>query len=94
MGWLRAAASDLKKMVQAQHDMWQIVPYKKYLFLNVICGRGGGLEHDNSTVMMTGTWTYRINDRYTSWLSLASHEFFHTWNIRRLRPKGSRQLRL
>lgn len=83
-----AAASDLKKMVLAHHEMWQIVPYKKYLFLNVICDRGGGLEHDNSTVMMTGAWTYRVKDRYTNWLSLASHEFFHTWNIRRLRPKA------
>ena len=83
-----AAASDLKKIVDAHHKLWGVVPYKRYLFINVICGRGGGLEHDNSTVMMTGTWTYRSKDRYTSWLSLASHEFFHTWNVRRLRPKS------
>ena len=83
-----AVANDLKKMVEAQHELWGVVPYRRYLFINMICGSGGGLEHDNSTVIMTDTWTYRIKDRYRRWLSLASHEFFHTWNVRRLRPKA------
>ncbi len=83
-----AAALDLKKVVKAHHEMWQSVPYDRYLFINVICDAGGGLEHDNSCLMMTSRWTYRDRFRYTSWLSLASHEFFHTWNVRRLRPKA------
>ena len=81
-------ASDLKKIVKAQHELWGVVPYPKYLFINVICGRGGGLEHDNSTAVMSNTWTYRIKEKYKRWLSLASHEFFHTWNVRRLRPRA------
>ena len=44
------------------------------------------MEHDNSTLMMTSRWSFGSRSRYLSWLSLASHEFFHTWNIRRLRP--------
>ena len=83
-----AAANDLKQVVQAHHQLWQIVPYDRYLFLNVISDRGGGLEHNNSTLLMTGTWSYRVKERYRDWLSLASHEFFHTWNVRRLRPKA------
>ena len=83
-----AAALDLKKVVKAHHDMWKSVPYKRYLFINVIGEAGGGLEHDNSCLMMTSRWTYRDRFRYMSWLSLASHEFFHTWNVRRLRPKA------
>ena len=83
-----AVADDLKKMVEAQHELWGVVPYPRYLFINLICGRGGGLEHDNSTVIMSNTWTYRVKERYKRWLSLASHEFFHTWNVRRLRPKA------
>ena len=83
-----AVANDLKKMVEAQHELWGVVPYRRYLFINMICGSGGGLEHNNSTVIMTDTWTYRVKDRYKRWLSLASHEFFHTWNVRRLRPKA------
>ena len=82
------AASDLSKVVAAHHELWGVVPYSRYLFINVICGRGGGLEHDNSTVMLTSRWSFRDKNRYKSWLSLASHEFFHTWNVRRLRPKA------
>ncbi len=82
------AATDLKKIVQAHHDMWETIPYDRYLFLNMIVESGGGLEHDNSSVLMTSRWSFRESGRYKGWLSLASHEFFHTWNVRRLRPKS------
>ena len=82
------AAVDLKKMVVAQHEIWGIVPYKKYLFINMIAEAGGGLEHDNCTLIMTSRWNFRDPKKYKDWLSLASHEFFHTWNVRRLRPKN------
>ena len=82
------AAADLKKMVVAHHEIWGIVPYKKYLFINMIAEAGGGLEHDNCTLIMTSRWSFRDSKKYQDWLSLASHEFFHTWNVRRLRPKN------
>ncbi len=82
------AATDLSKLVAEHHKLWGVIPYTRFLFLNVICQRGGGLEHDNSTLIMTSRWSYRDEKRYKDWLSLASHEFFHTWNVRRLRPKS------
>ncbi|MGY8746834.1 MAG: M61 family metallopeptidase [Pirellulales bacterium] len=82
------AATDLKKIVEAHQEMWGVVPYDRYMFINMIVESGGGLEHDNSSVLMTSRWSFRDRSRYKSWLSLASHEFFHTWNIRRLRPKS------
>ena len=82
------AATDLKKIVEAHQEMWGVVPYDRYMFINMIVESGGGLEHDNSSVLMTSRWSFRDRGRYKSWLSLASHEFFHTWNIRRLRPKS------
>ncbi|GAB5406936.1 MAG: PDZ domain-containing protein [Aureliella sp.] len=82
------AAADVAKIVQVHQDMWGQVPYDRYFFLNVIAEAGGGLEHDNSTVMLTSRWSYRDPKRYKSWLGLVSHEFFHTWNVRRLRPKA------
>ena len=82
------AAADLKKMVKAQQEIWDTVPYKKYLFINMIAEAGGGLEHDNCTLIMTSRWHFRDTEKYQNWLSLASHEFFHTWNVRRLRPKS------
>ncbi|QEG20665.1 M61 family metallopeptidase [Mariniblastus fucicola] len=81
------AASDLTKVVEAHQKMWGTVPYDRYLFLNVLSGGGGGLEHNNSTLVISSRWSYRETSRYKSWLSLCSHEFFHTWNVRRLRPK-------
>lgn len=82
------AARDLGKVVKAHHDLWGTVPYDRYMFINVIGGGGGGLEHDNCCLMMSSRWSFRSDSGYVRWLSLASHEFFHTWNIRRLRPKA------
>ena len=64
------------------------LPYDKYLFLNMLTDAepGGGLEHKNSTVLMTSRWTTRTRRAYLAWLELASHEFFHAWNVKRLRP--------
>ena len=81
------AAADLKKVVEEHQKMWANIPYERYLFLNMIVEGRGGLEHDNSTVLMTSRWSFRDESKYKSWLGLASHEFFHTWNVRRLRPK-------
>ncbi len=83
----KKATEDLAKMVEAHHELWGCVPYDRYYFLNVLNDSGGGLEHDNCCLMMAGRRAFRSPGRYMSWLSLCSHEFFHTWNIRRLRPK-------
>lgn len=82
------AAADVARIVKTHQEMWGSVPYDRYYFLNVIAESGGGLEHDNSTLMLTSRWTYRDPKRYRSWLGLVSHEFFHTWNVRRLRPRA------
>lgn len=80
------AAADVQKIVAQQQKFWGTVPYRKYSFLNVISEASGGLEHDNSTLVMTSRWNFRDKEKYEDWLSLISHEFFHTWNVRRLRP--------
>ena len=50
--------------------------YDRYVFLNVISDSGGGLEHDNGSLLMTSQTAFRDENRYRGWLSLASHEFF------------------
>jgi predicted metalloprotease with PDZ domain len=80
------AAKDLEAVVQENLRLWGELPYEKYLFLNMITEAGGGLEHKNSTVIMTSRWTTRTRRSYLSWLDTASHEFFHAWNVKRLRP--------
>jgi predicted metalloprotease with PDZ domain len=80
------AAADLAKVVAAHHKLWGNVPYERYWFLNVVGGGGGGLEHDNSCLIMSNDYTMRDERAYRRWLGLCSHEFFHVWNVRRLRP--------
>ena len=83
------AARDLETLVREHRRMWGMLPYDKYVFLNLLTlvnEGGGGLEHKNSTMLMANRWATRTRRTYLSWLGLASHEFFHTWNIKRLRP--------
>ena len=85
------AGKDVERIVAAHQKMWGNVPYPRYVFFNLITESGGGLEHDNSTLLMTSRWRYRVPKDYSRWLTLVSHEFFHTWNVRRLRPRGLRR---
>jgi predicted metalloprotease with PDZ domain len=87
-GWdLTRAVDDCRKIVAQQHGFWKEVPYPSYWFINIAAEGRGGLEHDNNTVLLTDRWTMAKPDSYLDWLGLVSHEFFHTWNVRRLRPK-------
>jgi predicted metalloprotease with PDZ domain len=85
------AADDLAKIVEENRTLWGGLPYDRYLFINVLTSvpgqiPGGGLEHKNSTMLIASPWATRTRPSYLAWLELASHEFFHAWNIKRLRP--------
>jgi predicted metalloprotease with PDZ domain len=80
------AAQDLARIVREDARMWGELPYDRYLFLNMLTGGGGGMEHSNSTALMSDRWGTRTHRSYLRWLDLASHEFFHAWNVKRLRP--------
>src|SRR5712691_1715518 len=80
------AAKDLEAIVKEDRRLWGFLPYDRYIFFNMITESGGGLEHKNSTVLMTNRWSTRTRRAYLAWLQLASHEYFHAWNIKRLRP--------
>lgn len=85
------AMKDVAKIVELEQKFWGDVPYPEYWFLNLATESGGGLEHDNSCVLMTSRWSQKQKSKYIDWLSLVSHEFFHTWNVRRLRPRILKQ---
>jgi predicted metalloprotease with PDZ domain len=80
------SAKDVEAIVRENLRFWGELPYDKYVFLNLITEAGGGLEHKNSTVLMTSRWRTRTRRAYLGWLALVSHEFFHVWNVKRLRP--------
>lgn len=85
-----------KQIVEHYAGMWRELPYDKYVFFNMLVEAGGGLEHKNSTVLMTSAYTTRNEDRFrgsanppsAGWIGLVSHEYFHLWNVKRLRPKA------
>jgi predicted metalloprotease with PDZ domain len=80
------AVADVERIVRAHEQFWGGLPYDRYVFLNMITEAGGGLEHANSTLLMTSRWAMGSRQEYVNWLNLVSHEFFHVWNIKRLRP--------
>jgi predicted metalloprotease with PDZ domain len=81
------AAADAEKIVRENLKFWGSLPYDKYVFLNVLTEvASGGLEHLNSTLLVVNRWTDRTAGGRRQWLELASHEFFHVWNVKRLRP--------
>ena len=74
-------------------------PHKNYVFmLNAVADGYGGLEHRNSTALICNRADLprysndgsakdaKQSDGYTTLLGLISHEYFHTWNVKRLRP--------
>ncbi len=65
-----AAAADAAKIVAEHQKMWA-VPYKRYHFFNLIAESGGGLEHNNSTVLLTSRWAFRNEKNYKKWLGLS-----------------------
>lgn len=80
-------ARNLARVVEEQRNFWGGLPYDTpYYFFNLLTGSRGGLEHKHSFVITVDRWLSRTQAGIHSWLSLASHEFFHVWNGKRLRP--------
>jgi len=81
------AARNVQKVVEAQRTFWGGLPYDEpYVVFNVLNGSRGGLEHKQSMLMTGDRWYTSNRGGIRSWLSLVSHEFFHVWNGKRLRP--------
>jgi predicted metalloprotease with PDZ domain len=80
------SAADAEKIAREQAAFWGSAPYPRYVFFNLLTESGGGLEHKNACTLMSGRWRTRTREGYLEWLGLVSHELFHAWNGKRLRP--------
>jgi predicted metalloprotease with PDZ domain len=85
------AAKDVEAIIREQRRFWGALPWDRYLVINVLTAvpgqiAGGGLEHKNSTMLIANRWSTRTRPSYLAWLELVSHEVFHAWNVKRLRP--------
>ena len=80
------AAADLARLVRAAHKYWGGLPYPRYVFLNVFRQGGGGLEHKDSTLLTANAARTSTPEGYQRWLAFVAHEYFHAFNVKRLRP--------
>ncbi|MBB2145695.1 PDZ domain-containing protein [Pedobacter sp. LMG 31464] len=78
---------DMAKIVEQETAVFGENPNKHYTFIvhNYAQG-GGGLEHLNSTVLGASRNAYSSERGYQGFLGLVAHEYFHLWNVKRLRP--------
>ena len=78
---------DFKKIILTTSEIFGDMPYEKYLFIILMLdNKRGGLEHLNSTTIQTDRWIFSNKELYNKFLSTVAHEYFHTWNIKRIRP--------
>lgn len=92
---MKRLCRDLKKLCEAQIAFWGEAPMKRYVFLVLAVGDGyGGLEHRASTSLLCSrddlphADTTADDTGYRTFLGLCSHEYFHTWNVKRIKPEA------
>ncbi len=80
--------ADIKKIVETVSSHFSSIPYNKYMFITHLKRNlYGGLEHKNSTALHFDGRMFNDREMYVNWLALVAHEYFHTWNVKRIRPK-------
>jgi predicted metalloprotease with PDZ domain len=79
---------DVQKIVETVAGVVGEIPYHDYTFLLMLhpTSGGGGLEHLNSTALTFRRFNFRPDTSYRDFLTLVAHEFFHLWNVKRIRP--------
>ena len=78
---------DFAAIVRNEAELFGGLPYSRYVFMvHVGPGLGGGTEHLNSTIIQVPPRTFEDAVAYKRLLGTVSHEMFHVWNVKRLRP--------
>ena len=81
--------SDIQKIIQVEAQMFGGLPYERYVFLLHLSSQGnGGLEHKYACSLNYPRFGFRAQDKYERFMQLVAHEFFHLWNVKRIRPKA------
>ncbi|HYX43364.1 MAG TPA: PDZ domain-containing protein, partial [Pyrinomonadaceae bacterium] len=77
----------VQRIVEAAAALMGELPYHDYtFFLRLRASGGGGLEHLNSNSIILPRFSFRPDASYRGVLSTIAHEFFHAWNVKRIRP--------
>ena len=86
----RRVVADLAKIIDAEAAIFGGLPYSEpYLFILHLNDKGrGGLEHRRSCALLVPRFSFVQKSAYEDFLQLVAHEFFHLWNVKRLRPSA------
>ncbi|MBD3815538.1 MAG: M61 family metallopeptidase [Halothiobacillus sp.] len=94
-------AQDVSRICSTEIDFFGEAPFSRYLFLVTLDRQGfGGLEHRDSTALIFPRddlpliGETEVTPAYQRFLSLCAHEYFHSWNVKRIRPDAFVQLPL
>ncbi|MDJ0553004.1 MAG: M61 family metallopeptidase [Microcoleaceae cyanobacterium MO_207.B10] len=80
---------DIKKIIEVEAELFDGLPYENYLFILHISGQGfGGLEHKFSCTLNYPRFGFKNKEKRDRFMQLVAHEFFHLWNVKRIRPKA------
>jgi predicted metalloprotease with PDZ domain len=82
---MKRVAADTQKIVDEAYKIFGEHEYDNYTFIVNLRG-GGGLEHLNSTALQTNRFAFSPQSRYVGFLGLVAHEYFHNYNVKRIRP--------
>lgn len=80
---------DTTVIIETEAEIFGGLPYERYMFLLHTAGHGyGGLEHENCCTLLYNRFGFRKEDSYLRFINLVAHEFFHTWNVKRIKPQA------
>jgi predicted metalloprotease with PDZ domain len=80
---------DIHKIIEVEAQLYGGLPYERYIFLLHLSSQGnGGLEHKYACSLNYPRFGFRAQDKYDRFMQLVAHEFFHLWNVKRIRPKA------
>ncbi|WP_343596539.1 PDZ domain-containing protein [Acinetobacter sp.] len=96
---LERLKQDLQKICQTEIQMFGSAPFQNYVFMTMATGNSyGGLEHPNSTSLITprndlpkANEPEEPSTDYQRFLGLCSHEYFHSWLVKFIRPENLAQ---
>ncbi len=77
---------DLENIIATEAKLFGGLPYDHYVFFCHFADSYGGLEHHNSTTLLYPRFELKADEKYFKFLNLTAHEFFHLWNVKRIRP--------
>jgi predicted metalloprotease with PDZ domain len=83
----QVAIEDIKKIIEVEAKIFGGLPYEQYIFLlHLSPSGGGGLEHKNCCSLLYPRFSFQAGEKHNRFMQLVAHEFFHLWNVKRIRP--------